>query len=61
MQKNVVKCSDCGIELDINKLKSRNKYPNHNDYFCDDCLDECKVCRDKFADYIGDGICVSCA
>lgn len=51
------KCSDCGKELNVT-AKDINE---HNDVFCEDCLDTCSKCGRKFADYIGDGICEDCA
>ena len=54
-------CSDCGKLLKLSDLRFRNRYEEHNDYFCNDCLDTCSVCGKLFADYTGSGKCDSCA
>ena len=50
-------CSDCGKILRI----YAHEINEHNDIFCESCLDECIICREKFADYVGDGLCIDCA
>jgi len=54
-------CSDCGKSLKLSNLKPHNKYEQHNDYYCDDCLDTCSVCGELFADYYDTGKCDGCA
>ena len=56
----VIFCRGCDKELNPLELKSHNKDKMYGEYFCDNCLTKCSVCRKLFADYYNTGKCENC-
>ena len=54
-------CRCCDKELNPSEIKSHNKDKRYDEYFCDNCLDNCPVCDELFADYYNTGKCENCA